>query len=99
MTDAKPKRRWFQFRLRTLFVAVTLAAVISCVAPTVIRFLFPPKPENEFDKLIQLITDTLQTDNGQISDTKLSLTLGSGQEIHEQSKSEDADGRLGGGGF
>jgi hypothetical protein len=29
MTDAKPKRRWFRFSLRTLLVLVTLAAVGS----------------------------------------------------------------------
>ena len=101
MTESKPKRRWLQFRLRTLFLAVTLAAVITCVAPSVIRFFFPPKPEAEFDKLIQSITETIQKDNGQVSDTKTSVTLGSGQEqeVHEQSKTQDANGQLGGGGF
>jgi hypothetical protein len=27
MTDAKPNRRWFRFRLRTLFVLVSIASV------------------------------------------------------------------------
>jgi hypothetical protein len=27
--DAKPKRRWYQFSLRTLLVAMTFAAVLT----------------------------------------------------------------------
>jgi hypothetical protein len=30
MNEAKPKRRWFRFSLRTLFALVTLCALLSC---------------------------------------------------------------------
>ena len=29
MTDAKSKRRWFSFSLRTLFVLITVAVVVA----------------------------------------------------------------------
>ena len=30
MTETKPKRRWFRFSLRTLFVVVTIVGVAAC---------------------------------------------------------------------
>jgi hypothetical protein len=36
-----------RFSLRTLFVVVTVAAFLSLIAPPMIRWLFPPKPEIE----------------------------------------------------
>ena len=44
MTSEKPRRRWFQFSLRSLFVAVTLAGLASPFIPQAIAGLFlPPK--------------------------------------------------------
>jgi len=42
MNDPAPKRRWFQFSLRTLFAVVTAAAfVCAAVPPIAARFLVP----------------------------------------------------------
>lgn len=43
MTPA-PKRRWLRFSLRTLFVVVTVFAMLAGVLPTTVAWLFPPKP-------------------------------------------------------
>ena len=45
MPDQPPPRRRFQFRLRTLMLAVTIAAVICAVCLPMIReWLKPPSP-------------------------------------------------------
>ncbi len=42
-----PRKRWWQFSLRTLFVSVSIAAMLCVAIPPLINWLFPPKPELE----------------------------------------------------
>jgi hypothetical protein len=80
-------------------VLVTIAAIGCVVIPPLVHLLFPPTPKTDFDELIDLITSTIDTKGGGDFDTSLTLTLGGGQEIHEQTTISDSAGRLGGGGF
>jgi hypothetical protein len=41
--DVPKPRRWFRFSLRTMFVLVTVAAVISLGSPPMVKWLFPPR--------------------------------------------------------
>ena len=53
MTPA-PKRRWFAYSLRTLFVVMTVAAIACTAIPPTIAWLFPAKSVLD-DVVVQII--------------------------------------------
>ncbi len=63
-TSAKPGRRWFRFSLRTLFVAVTIPALLCFVGPPAFSKYQAWKAEREFRELIRLIETTIVVSSG-----------------------------------
>jgi hypothetical protein len=98
MHMAGQQLRRFQFSLRALLVVVTIVAIGCVVVPPLWHKVFPPK-KTELEELIDLITSTIQIENGGVSDTSLTLVLGGGQEVHEQPSASDSGRDLGGGAF
>ena len=63
MTTAN--RRWPRFGLRTLFVAVTLCAILSPLIAPVFNWFFPPPLTDQ--ELIDLIVRTVKPTTGDLS--------------------------------
>jgi hypothetical protein len=57
--NTTPKRRWLAFSLRTLFVVMTIAAVLCFAAPLAVRKYEAWKRDRELRKLIRLIETTI----------------------------------------
>ena len=79
-----------RFSLRMLLVVVTVCAVASPGIQPVVTWLFPAKPETEFEELIRLITETVKEQPPQIDEPfELNVTIiyVGGQVVHPQSSS------------
>jgi hypothetical protein len=79
-----------RFALKTLMIAVTACAVASLGIQPVVTWLFPPKPETEFEELMRLITETVKEEPPQIDEpfeANVTIIYGGGQVVHPQSSS------------
>ncbi len=86
----EPKKRRFQFGLRTLFVATAVSAIFALAGPLAMNWFFPPRfprggetlmNDHEFRELMRRIEQTAHqpADGGD----DIVIILGPGQSVHE----------------
>lgn len=59
VTSPPLRRRWFQFRLRTLFVVTALVAVLSAIGAEAFERYQAWQWERRFDELMELLEETV----------------------------------------